>query len=222
MNRALSRACSTLVAVAMFLVLAGTASAANEPEFTYPTGTRLSAKPESPTALLGTSVSSIGLTQSAGTSTGFCHGLGITALLEQNTGSSIEAKITSATFGTCTTYEGPTFNIGTTEGHGTPWCLRSTKLMTEDQFEIRGGACSVAPTSITLKMGNCTYNRSERMTGTFKTDTGQTQEAILSLANIEFVKEDVFCFGPTSTILDGISLTMELDTTTFADPIYLS
>lgn len=84
--------------------------------------------------------------------------------------------------------------------------------------------CNAAPRAITLVMGKCTYNRSEPMTGTFKTEvTGvENQDALLSLTNIEFVKEEVFCSGPTTTVLDNINLTMELDKTSFAEPIYLS
>lgn len=222
MVKTLARTCYPLVIFLVFLTSPGTALAENESEFTYPTGTRLSAKPESPTTLLGTSVGSVNLTQPAGTSIGFCHSFGITAFLEQNTGSLIEAKISSATFGTCTT-TGGSFTISTTGEHGTPWCLKANRELAPDQFRIWGNACNMTPRAITLVMGKCTYNRSEPMTGTFKTDTGgEAQDAVLSLSNIEFVKEDVFCSGPTSTILDNINLTMELDTTNFADPIYLS
>lgn len=222
MLRTLARTGFMLVMLSLFLIPAGDAFALNEPEFTYPTGTRLSARPESPVSLLGTNVGTVGITQPAGTSYGFCHSLTVTGSLEQNTGSLIEAKISSAGFGTCTT-TGGSFTITTTGEHGVPWCLKSSKELATDQFRIWGGACNVAPRAITLVMGKCTYNRSEPMTGTFKTDAGgETQDALLQLTNIEFVKEEFFCSAPTTTVLDSINLTMELDTSTFAEPIYLS
>jgi hypothetical protein len=223
MLRTFARTWYTLGILAAFLIPAGTALAANEPEFTYPTGTRLFAKPESPVLIQGTNVSLVSLTRPAGTSIGGCDSFGITGSLEQNTGSLIEAKISSATFGTCTTSEG-SFTITTTGEHGTPWCLKSSKELATDQFRIFGGACNTAPRAITLVMGKCTYNRSEPMTGTFKTEiTGvENQDALLSLTNIEFVKEEVFCSGPTTTVLDNINLTMELDKSSFAEPVYLS
>src|SRR3954447_8972198 len=192
MLRTLARTCYTLCILSVFLIPAGTAFAANEPEFTYPTGTRLSAKPESPASLLGTNLGSVGLTQPSGTSVGGCDSLTITASLEQNTGSLIEAKISSAAFGACAPTEG-SFAITTTGEHGPPWCLKSSKELATDQFRIWGGVCNMAHRPITLVMGKCTYNRAEPMTGTFKTDIigGENQDAVLSLSGIEFVKEDV-------------------------------
>jgi hypothetical protein len=221
MHRILAPAGYMLVMLSAYFISAGTAFALNEPEFTFPTGTRLSAKPEAPASLLGTGLGGVGLTQPAGTSIGGCDSFTIKASLEQNTGSLIEAKVTSATFGTCTT-TGGSFTIETTESHGTPWCLRSTKEMAADQFQIRGGTCNTAPTKITLLMGKCTYERLSPMTGTFKTDVGEAQDAVLSLTGIEFTKQEVFCFGPASTVLDNINLTMELPTAEFSHPLYLS
>jgi hypothetical protein len=217
----------TLAAVTVLTTMAfsaGSAAAENDPDVTYPTGVLLFATPEAPVSILATNVGNISIKPSKEVIWYQCSSSSMTGSLSKNTGSLFEATISSATFGgtaggACTSTKG-SFTITTDTGNGVPWCLRSTNLMAADEFQIRGNGCASAPRSITLTMMGCTYERTAPISGTLTTDSS-SQDAVLSLENVEYIKEPNQLFCPGSTFLDT-SYTLERDTTSTNDPLYIS
>jgi hypothetical protein len=200
------------------------ASAENTPAITHPTGTLLSVSPKAPVSVLATNIGGIDIGPSEGVIWYECSISTLTGSLENNTGSLFEATITSATFGGTAgssgcTKPGGSFTITTDTGNGVPWCLRSTSLMADDEFQIRGNSCTGETRSLTVTIMGCTYEHTTPISGTFTTDT--TGDAILKFANSRFVKEanQLLCVSPT--FLSG-SYTLERDTTSSADPLYIS
>lgn len=217
MRKSLVFTCSTVaVLLAASLPPAG-AAAANEPAITYPTGTLLSVSPEQP-KLQGTALGLPGITL-GGTLMYQCTNFKTTGSLEKNNGSTFEVTISSATFTSCHDGLGRGLEVRTEVGNGVPWCLRSTPLMAEDEFQIRGNGCNKEPRAITMVLG-CNFERSAPISGTFTTDTAG-QDAILTLSSVEFTKEPNQPFCPSATSID-LAFTLELDTTSTADPIYIS
>lgn len=206
-----------------FAVLPATAAAVNSPELTYPTGTRLATS----SAIRGVNVGETKLTSA--TSTVTCSTAKIEGVLQKNNGTEMEADIESASIsgsagGTCTSTVSSDVVVGTVPAkNGTPWCLRSTPELTEDEFQVRGGKCgeSIRPIRIAVTyptvVTECVYERSGTITGTYKT---HPEDLLLTTNEVEFVKVSGAFTCPASTKLDT-SLTFESDEGA-GGPLYIS
>jgi hypothetical protein len=219
-----------LVALAAF-ALPLAASAATNPEFTQPTGTRIGFG----TSILGTSLGAIKFETNVGTILVECNTASFTGTVMQNNGTETAVTVETTTFkgtatgGACTSSFG-NITVDTNLGNGTPWCLRSTSTMNADEFQIRGSSCLAEQRSITFVLtsttaGTCKYSRSSAIAGTYRTDTSaESSDAILSLArgaNTEFVKEEGGILCPSSFELEG-SFTLERDESLAKNPLYIS
>jgi hypothetical protein len=208
MRKPLAVLCPVLAMLAVAL-LPSAASAANDPQLTYPTGTLISLFPEHP-KISATDVGIGSFTDSSGTTLSQCFPF-LTGSLDKNSGSAFEIGVTTASLG-CS---------GWTVITSAPWCLKSTSLMAEDAFQLSGTACTNPVRGPTLVINNGKYERSAPMAGTFKTDSSN-EDAFLSLTHVEFIREfGQVCATPT-TIFFNATLTLETDTSTTADPIYIS
>jgi hypothetical protein len=240
MDKKLITACLAQFALAAFL-LPAIASATTNPTLTEPTGTILDPTGKTCTTglpgicITATNIGAMKL-KTGGATLWECTTASMTGALSKNTDTESEGTIHTAIFsgtgtsGKCTTNFGGDATIDTNLGNGTPWCLRSTSTMAADEFQVRGNACSGEVRSITFVLttaltGNCKYNRTAAMKGTYKTDTSpDNSDAILSLAegaNTEFAKEEGGAFCPASGSLE-MSFTLETDTTVSSDPVYFS
>lgn len=228
-------ACMAVVAFAAFVL---PASASASPELTHPTGTTYCKNGGSlgePCLVTGTNVGNWTFTSSLGTIT--CSSVVITGNVTKNNGTEVEGDITSATFGgtgtngDCTGPLGISINPTTNVGNGLPWCLRATKAMEPDEFQVRGNACNAASRSITFVLDgtgwqDCYYDRAAVVKGTFTTDTTSGEDAVLTFANQEWTLEkevntNPFLPGcPSSGKLNG-SATLETDSKT-VEPMYIS
>jgi hypothetical protein len=238
MSKKLIMACMALVALAAF-ALPATASAANKPIITHPTGTPL----PTPTKILATQIGNSTLSNTGNTSTLLtCSTATMTGELVKNTGGTIEGNISSAIFGgtgakavgephnECTGAFGFFGNTSVTT-LGLPWCVRSDTLMVTDEFRISGGACGAAKTKIKFILNvtgaskPCEYEATKtEIKGTFTThDTG---DAILQItetnenAGFTLITKEPPSLCSTSGELH-MKFTMETDTT-FPDPLYIS
>jgi hypothetical protein len=247
MVKKLITACTALVALAAF-ALPATASAANDPDLTHPTGTLLNPATGSCTGVAGTvCITATGLgsaqkmTDTSGNTLVECSGAEMTGYLTKNNGTEVEGTVHSASFaGTGLEREGSNectssfggITVHTKIGNGTPWCLRSTAGMNEDEFQVRGGSCSEAARSITFVLtsttvGTCKYSRAEAVKGTYTTHS--TGDAIVTISgsgatggtDTEFTKEEGGIFCPSNGTLD-LKFTLETDTTFQFDPFYIS
>lgn len=210
---------ASMVAVAAILIfgsLPSSASAENDPDVTYPTGTLLTVNPLSPPSILGTAVTLVNIKAPNGTIMYQCDAFSSTGSLEKNTGSLVEASLSTVFFKSCTTGLGGFVNVGT----NAPWCLRSTTTMAADEFQIRGKACNQTSGPVTVTVESCKFERTTPASGQFSTDV-EGQDAILSVPNMELVKEASQPFCISSTTFEFI-FTLELDTTSTADPLYIS
>jgi hypothetical protein len=245
MSKKLITACMALVALAAF-ALPAAASAANDPDLTHPTGTLLNPATGSCTGVgstvcvTATSVGNQLLTDTSGNVLTTCSTASMTGYLSKNNGTEVEATIHNTTFaGTggavngeneCTGSFG-NVTVHTNIGNGTPWCLRSTAGMAEDEFQVRGGACSEASRSITFVLtsttvGTCKYSRTEPVKGTYTTHS--TGDAILTVTgsgatggtDTEFTKEEGGIFCPSNGTLD-LKFTLETDNAT-GETLYIS
>lgn len=179
-----------VVAAAIVLTAtSGTATATNDPELTYPTGTLLSPG----TSLKGLGAGTTLITASTGAIEA-CPRLNMTATLTENNGSEVVSEIESFTLSECVT----TTVVNTNPAiNGLPWCFSSTSTMATDEFQIRGGSCANEPRPIRIELKGCVYERpaSKPITGTYMTHPNVAQ---LALSNVEFAKLSFFCFSPTS------------------------
>jgi len=228
MSKKLIIACLAVFALAAFAFPA-LASAANSPEVTHPTGTRLATGK----LIDAHNVGNITLVSpSNGEVLTTCTSSTFTGELTKNDGSNVEGNIEASTFtgtgasGACTGIFG-NFTVDTNIGtNGTPWCMRSTSTMNEDEFQIRGGKCSVEAHAITFVLTgpgfNCRYSRTNALVGTGTTDT--TGDAIVSFAagtGTEFTTEatsGILC--PSAGRLVG-SWTLQTNTVS-TEPLYIS
>jgi hypothetical protein len=222
-------ACMAVAAFAAFATLTTPASAA--PVVTHPTGTVLAAG----TLLRGTNIRETRFTSS--TLSVDCTTAVLTGSLKSNsTAGGFSAEFTSATF-TGTGFEGAdkkkdctatgSFFTGSARPtpqiiNGLPWCLKSSSL--NDNFEIRGGACSEVPRSITFNLDltglvTCSYLKNNLL-GTFETDIS-TQDATGKI--LEGQKWSLISgFGcPSEPTLD-MEFTVETDLEVSAFPVYIS
>jgi hypothetical protein len=176
-----------------------------------------------------------------------CTTVVLTGELTQNTGTSIEGTVSTATFaGTGSELNGmkecsglgnltPTTNGGGVDGenvtNGTPWCVRANNTMNADEFQVRGGACGGGARAITFILhsttsGECKYERTTTtgpVKGTFQTDTETGKDAVLSVApgaNTTFKGETG---NPASCPANGtleMSFTLETDSAN-VEPLYI-
>jgi len=196
------------------------AQAANSPELTYPTGTLLAAKSK----IKATSTGYIKLT--SGMEFG-CFMAEFNGTLTSNNGTTLEADIESSLVtGTTTTHKCIGSNIGEftwtfgTATNGMPWCLRSTSAMAADEFQLRGGSCTAAQRPIrfvwdTESVGECVYERSGTMIGTFTT---APEDTVLTIAGQEFTRLSGSILCPSNGKLD---MTLTVTETSSGAPTYM-
>jgi hypothetical protein len=232
MSKKLITACMALFALAAF-ALPATASATNDPQLTHPTGSLATVGSK----IDATSIGIQKMTDTSGNTLVECASATMTGTLRVNSASTVEGDIETTSFsgtgtnGDCTSsFGGITVhtNIG---ANGTPWCLRSTKPMVTNEFQVRGGKCSAVAQPITFVLtssiaGTCKYSRSEAIKGTFTT---HPSDAVLTLTgagatggtDTEFTKEEGGIFCPSNGTLD-MSFTLETDNAAKAEPTYIS
>lgn len=233
MSKKLITACLGVLALAAF-ALPAAASAANSPVLTHPTGTVLGKG----ASIDGHNTTLIVL-KSGSTVLTECSSATLTGTLTKNESNTVEGNIETATFsGTgperegdkeCTSPGLGNFSVDTNLGNGTPWCIRSTSTMAEDEFQVRGGKCTEAARSITFVLtsttvGTCKYNRTEALKGIYTTDTPGIQDAILhftSGTSTEFKKEEGGILCPSTGNLEG-SFTLETNNPPNTEPLYFS
>jgi hypothetical protein len=234
-----------MVAVSAALTMVATASAV---QLTFPTGTKLATGGK----LQMTNVGNFFFKGFKPETLQTCSSMISTGTLTHNGPEDITTEITSLTFrGTataerCTLTTGPTMNVTTSyeEGGkkvGVPYCLTTTAGA--DKWTMPGGACGGPSRPIKFKidlyssepdpeteiftlLATCVYEKAS-LTGSFLTDTGAGQDAQLT-----FSEEGVFKRTELSNILYFQSCpeetkliataTMETDTTSAADPLYIS
>lgn len=211
---------------AALVVLPSTASAANDPDLTYPTGTMLGTG----TKIRAHTVGEVKLTTDEGTY--ICSYGDMTGTLTKNNGTEVEADIETAGFvGTasedkCTTSNAPIGDFKLTANpttNGLPWCLRSTPAMKEDEAQIRGGSCSGEARAIRLTLNvkapsfYCIYERSSPIKGTYAT---HPEDALLTTTGVEttLVRGTVTC--PAILKSDSV-MTIENDKE-LNEPFYIS
>lgn len=234
------------IALMAFLLLSLPSSAMSAPVLTHPTGTVVSPIEQTTVVeehlipdfrkITGTSVGELRVTDGSATEYFRCPLATLTGELVKNSGTEIEANITSLTFGGtaggdwCT--GGFPFGSATRittafeEGgvkKGLPWCFRATSGMASDEFQIRGGLCSEAARDVALKLdeSGCSYKRAANMPvkGSIRTDAGSPEDTIITISEQKFEKyAGMFCL---STLAISVSLTLETDKGT-AEPFYLS
>jgi len=245
MSKKIIMACMALVALAAF-ALPASASAANDPQLTHPTGTLLNPTTGSCTGvggticITGTQVGHSSLYSTSGTKELTCSTGTMTGYLLKNSGGTVEGEIHSASFGgtgeqvagephrECTGVGFFSANTTVTV-KSVPWCLKSTPLMAEDEFQVSGGKCGAAAAKITFTLlptgfGECTYQATQTsIKGTYTTDT--TGDAILTVnktnSNAGFTKTAGSFFCPSSGEIE-MSFTLETDNAAKAEPLYIS
>src|SRR5690349_14467750 len=210
---------SRLIAwLAVFLVMPASAAAINTPELTFPTGTRLVTESK----VRATNVGEVKFTGANGTIA--CTSAVLTGTLTKNNGSELEASLTSSSItgtggdGRCTGASFQTWvSIGTS-------CLRSTPELTDDEFQIRGEACSKSASPVSVSFSKpivateCVYERAATITGTFTT---HPSDVVFTAKSPEFVRvagNVVLCFAAFK--LDS-SFTFENNEAGVA-PLYIS
>jgi hypothetical protein len=224
MHKKIIGACLALAAFAAFAVLPAVASAS--PELTHPTGKTVPVG----TKILGTLVGGTStLTDTSGNPLVHCTTATMTGEVTQNSGTSIQGKITSAIFGGTGPQEamephpectGTFGNASVTAlvSSAAPWCLKSTG---GDGFSVSGGACpGGGAIKFILKsttVGECEYESTKAVTGTFAT---HPTDAVLTVTESGFTKIRGGFFCPSSGKLD-MSFTLETHSPT-VEPIYIS
>jgi hypothetical protein len=218
----------TVLAVT-FVVLPSMASAANDPDLTYPTGTLLSTSSK----IRAHNVGELKLTTSEGTYT--CSYGETTGTVTKNNGTEVEANITTGAYaGTgvedkCTTSGSPiisNFTLTPSPSVGAlPWCLQSTPTMKEDEAQIRGGACGGEAKPLRLSLGvkapasYCIYERSGAIKGTYATHPG---DLLLTTTGVEttLVRGSFSSLCPSFFNVDS-TMTVESDKEV-NEPAYMS
>lgn len=211
---------------AVFVVFPCSASAANDPDLTYPTGTMLGTGSK----VRADNVGDVKFTTDEGTYV--CSYWGTTGTLTKNSGTEFEANVeTAAVAGKgaedkCTTSSAPIGDFKLTPSpstNGLPWCIRSTAAMKEDEVQIRGGSCGgeAKPIRITFDVKApsfyCIYERAAAIKGTYAT---HPEDALLTTTGVEtnLVRGTVTC--PTVLKSDTV-MTVEADKEV-NEPTYIS
>jgi len=203
-----------LACLAVFAILPASAGATNTPELTYPTGTRLATEK----SVRGSDIGDLTFTGSNGTVT--CTTAFPTGTLTKNNGTELEASLNSFSMtgsggdGRCKGASSETYVSFLSS------CLRSTPEMTEDEFQIRGHSCSEASAPLTVTFatpGECIYERSSPITGTYST---HPEDAVLTVTGAEFTKKSGSLLCATAMKFDD-SFTFERSSEG-TNPLYLS
>lgn len=184
-----------------------------------PTGTVLSPTHESPIPVRATNVAPVIKTNAAGETLSSCSAATLAGSLETNTGTpnfvrEITVKAEGSAISGCTGFGGVTHWNLSPITNGLPWCLRSTRNMTTDHFQVRGNDCTSPERPIrfvltitSLGLG-CTFQRSGAGTGAYTT---HPEDAILNISGLEFKRFESSVFCPSALFLD-MSLALERDT----------
>jgi hypothetical protein len=201
--------------LAALLVLPAGAAAANTPELTYPTGTRLATE----SAVRGANVGEVLFTGSSGTV--FCTSATPKGKVTKNNGTEVEVSLNGFSLtgtggdGRCTGGSTQTYVSFQSS------CLRSTPELTEDEFQIRGAGCSegTAPLTVTFSApspNTCVYESTSSVTGTFTT---HPSDAVLtSSPSFARVSGSLLCYA--SLKIDS-SFTFEKNEAG-TNPVYIS
>lgn len=208
-----------------FAALPSLASAANDPDLTYPTGTLLATG----TKIRAHNVGDIKLTAAEGTYK--CSYAEWTGTLAKNNGTEVEANIETGAFvGTggedkCTTSGAPlgNFRLTASSSNSMPWCLRSTAAMKEDEAEVRGGTCGgeAKPLKLTIDIKvpaiYCLYETASLVKGTYTTHPEDLQ--LTTSSTVSLVEgSPVTC---PSSFKSNMTMTVENDKEAGA-PTYIS
>jgi len=225
--------------------------AAASPEVTHPTGTTLAKNTKITATNTETAILTTDPTDGSEPKVlSECTKVVITGELLKNTGTEIEANITTATFsgageafdnmaeckgllglGNLTPTTNGTDPVGTKidgedVANGTPWCLKSAA---NDKFTVRGGTCNEAARAIVFILnstsaGECEMEKATAVEGEVRTDkTMSSEDALLTVpgdARSTFKKIRGGVLCPSAGTLD-LSFTLETDTTP-ASPIWIS
>jgi hypothetical protein len=227
MHKKLMTACMALVAFAALAVMPAVASATNDPDVTYPTGTLLAAG----STLKATNVGETLMTDTSGNVLTRCTAATMTGTLTKNNGTEVEGNVSSATFsgtgseGRCTATFGNSTVDPKPATNGLPWCLRSTPAMATDEMQLRGNECSKAARPIRFllntSVGECAYERASAVVGTYTTDlSGQDATVTVTKQLFSAVAGTNGFFCPAEGLLD-MTFTLERDTET-AEPLFVS
>jgi hypothetical protein len=235
MHKKLITICLALVALAACVVPA-TAQATNKPTLTHPTGTVLAVASK----FTATNIGESRILNTTGSTQLTCTVASMTGEITKNETGNVQGNITAASYGgtgtggACTN-PSPIGNFSVT-ALGLSWCLKSTSAMATDEFQIQGGKCTEAPRKVKFlwkpSSGECEYESTSTTAfkGTFTTHS--TGDAILTYPRTgHTATEDtgfskirdttIFQICPTS-IATQMSFTLETDTTTSSDPLYIS
>lgn len=234
MSKKLLTLCMALVA---FAALALPAVAAASPELGETLEPEKWTKAEVGHKILATQLGSSKLTETSGGLLLECSTGTMTGELTKNSGTEIEGKITSATFGgtgqQATGEPAPECTGATAFGNASvtpvvsekaPWCISSKG---EDKFSVNGGACPGTGTvkfkMATTLVGTCEYESTGTVSGTYNTEAAG--DAVLTIGSSQTQAERGFklisgVFGcPTSGVLD-MQFTLETDGTPNS-PLYI-
>lgn len=233
MSKKLAAACMALAAFAVFVAGPTTASAR---VLTHPTGTALAKGSK----LTFTQVGAMKITNTTGSSILECSKSTMTGTLTKNEGGTIEGEIESAILGgtgpqaagepstECTGTGFFSFNQSYTF-QVLPWCISSTAVLGEEEFQVRGGKCSeggkkIKFAMVTTGIGTCEYEATQTsIKGSIQKDKVGEDAILTPFATNTNAGFKLFAGGglcPTSIQFDT-SFTLETDKTT-AEPIYFS
>ncbi len=223
----LVKACIALAAFVAFAVLPASAFAVNDATIWSPTDTLLSPTHENRIPILGRNVTTDEgkevvvptlMTNAEGETLVSCNKAEVTGELETSTGTPNfvnEATIHKAEFTECTGFGGVVHANANPATNGLHWCLRSTGAMKTDEFQVRGGGCTVEPRPIRFVLTitsiglTCTYQRVNPISGTYKT---HPEDAIMSIEKVEFNRFESSIFCPIAGFLD-MSFLLQRETT---------
>jgi hypothetical protein len=177
-----------LLALVALAAMALPAVASASPEATQPTGTAVATGSK----ITAVNIGDILMTDTSGNVITRCTSADLSGELTKNSGTAIEANVTSASVtgtgaeGNCTGtfFSSPRLTFGI--ANGVPWCVRALSTFAADEAQIRGGKCSEAAREIrfAVDLGSitCLYSRfaSEPIKGVLTTDVGG-QDALLHI-----------------------------------------
>jgi hypothetical protein len=202
------------MAIVAFAALAMASTASARPVLTQPTGTVLAAG----TSITATNVGETIMTTGLGNVT--CNSATLTGKVTTNsTAAGIEGNVEGATFaGTgeqaagepakeCTSWTGGVSVTPNPATNGLPWCIKATEA--NDNLQIRGNSCANAarPIRFTLVftsgfIGTCTYQRTEPLAGTLRTDLAAGEDATGTITAQAFTKFEGGAGCPSTGSLD--------------------
>jgi hypothetical protein len=179
------------------------------------------------TSIRATNLGHASMTDANGNILVTCDTVQLDGTLNTNSGTLIEATISTATFkgtgtsGACTGFFGSNATVTTNIGNGVPWCFTAGGKLNPDAFQLRGNSCANASRSLTFVLdttfGQCKYERFGPLNGTFTTDTSG-QIATTTAVKQEFPAEPGNPFGCPSVFY--FDLTLQWETTSGA-PLYI-